>query len=141
MDPVSAVASVLTLLVAAESSCKFIYEFVHNIVEAPVEIQAHITKLESLDRTLSTLLQIYSSLPHDTPVDTILISRIKDFLGELKIVQQKIGANNSWESLGRGQRIRARCKWLSSDRWLQKFFASLEQWNIIFSQAILAVQT
>jgi hypothetical protein len=141
MDPISTVASVVTLLGAAGGSCKFFYEFIYDIIEAPVEIRACNTRLESLDCTLSTLLQIYSSLPQDTPVDTILIIRIQEFLDETKAVQGRVGAISSWTSLGRGQRMRARCRWLATDRRLQKFFASLEQWNTVFSQAMLAVQT
>jgi hypothetical protein len=141
MDPVSAVASIITLLAAAGSSCRFLHDFIHTLAEAPAEMQSQNTRLESLHRAFSNLLQIYSSLPQDTPVDTVLTSRINEFIREISTVKERVVANNVLITPGRRHNIRARFKWLASDHQLQKFLASLQQWNVVFSQEMLAVQT
>jgi hypothetical protein len=136
-DPISATASVLTMLGAAGGTSKFLYNLIVDIADAPSEIRAHMIRFECLNRTLSTLIQTYGSLPQDIPPDTVLCDRLSQFLEEAERIRTKFQGKTEASTFG----IRERCRWLYSDRHLKKFLASLQQWDMIFTQAILAVQT
>jgi len=136
LDPISATASVITLLGAAGQTCKVLYNFFLDIADAPSEIRDHSIRLECLHRTLSTLVQVYSELPENVPTDAPLCSRITEFMKEAEKARDKFSGRDC-SPLS----IRERLRWFSSDRQLRKFFTSLTQWDIIFTQAILAAQT
>jgi len=139
MDPLSVSASIITLLAAAGGSCKFVYNSIFDIADAPAEVQSYRSRLECLERTFSTLLQIYSTLPQDIQVDTVLQNRLVEFGKEIQAMKRSIGAKDNLVRLSYGHRMRERCKWLLHDRQLQKFLCSLEQWDLVFSQAIASI--
>lgn len=135
MDPVSFSASVLTLLAAAGQTCSFVHNFIIDISGAPSEIIDQTVKLQCLQRTISQLIQAYGALPSDLQLDPDLIYHLLKFNQEIKQVRTRIQNSSVGLERNRTRHLWERCRWLLSDRQLYKFYKSLDQWNMIFSQA------
>jgi len=73
-------------------------------------------------------------------VDGDIRRNIEEFTREILHIKAKIAGKDTFWKGGRGLQILERLRWLYSDRQLRKFFASLEHWNIVLSQAVLASQ-
>lgn len=141
MDPLSASASVLTLLAAAGSSCGFLHSLVVNISDAPQDIKRQNETLRCLHHTLMHLSQIYASLPEEHRLETPLHEWISNFATEVSSIRSKV--DDRAKSLQKGQRIRRfqeSLRWIPFDRHLRKFFESLDHWNVVFQQACAALQ-
>ena len=138
MDPASFSASILALLGAAGGSCKFIYNFILDISDAPANIHSQTVKLRCLHQTISSLIQVYDNpdLPPDLQMDPTLRLHIINFVHEIETIKAKIQSKARTLEKGRAHRLWARLKWLSSDRQLRKFYNSSDHWNTIFSQAV-----
>jgi len=140
MDPLSASASVLTLLAIALNSCKFLYNFLLDVRDAPAEICAQRVRLQCISRTFLDLSGIYSTLLNHGADDALLKQHLSEFLVEIQNIENKLGVRDNGNELGRGQRFRERCRWILRDRRLRTFLSSLEQWDRIIRQAASAVQ-
>ena len=140
MDPISISASILTMLAAAGGCCQFIHNLFIDVADAPSDIRAQIVQLKCLYRTIKHLLQIYTDLPENIQVDGDIRRNIEEFTREILHIKAKIAGKDTFWKGGRGLQILERLRWLYSDRQLRKFFASLEHWNIVLSQAVLASQ-
>jgi hypothetical protein len=138
MDPISFSASLLTLLGAAGGSCKFVYNFILDISDAPSDIHSHTVKLRCLQRTISTLIRVYShaGLPPDLQIDPTLQMYIVDFVQEIEAIKEKIEERQRSLDRGPARHLWERLKWVSSDRQLHKFYQNLDHWNTIFKQAV-----
>lgn len=138
MDPASFSASILALLGAAGGSCKFIYNFILDISDAPADIHSQTVKLRCLHQTISNLIWVYDNpdLPPDLQMDPTLRLHIINFVHEIETIKAKIQSKACALEKGRAHRLWARLKWLSSDRQLHKFYDSSDHWNTIFSQAV-----
>ena len=109
MDPVSAAASLLALLAAAGSTCKFIYNFILNISDAPYKITSQKVKLKCLHQTLSTLIRVYGELPPELQVDTDLLWHIRKFTEDVEKIKVKIQSRGSMRDRSRTYHLRERC--------------------------------
>lgn len=140
MDPISASASMLTILSAAGGSVKFIHSFIISLQDAPSELRAHNAQLDCLHRTIAFLEKVCTELPKDFQLDASLHTHIVNFTREVNLVRAIVEEKNAMMGKGRGYRIRESFRWLLFDRQLKKFFNSLDHWHTIFSQAISASQ-
>jgi hypothetical protein len=138
MEPVSFTASVLTLLAAAGGSCKFLYNFVLDVSDAPSEIYSQNSKLSSLHRTFLGLIQIYESpeLPPELQLDSDLHKNLLRFIDAIDAFKTKIQRRGRRLDRNRRHHAWERLIWLSSDRELHKFYSSLDNWDIIFRNAV-----
>jgi len=147
MEPVSFAASLVALLGAAGSTCEFTYNFILDIGQVPHEIQSQAIKLQCLHESISTLLDFYSrdDLPPGLKINPFLESKLRIFLDETRDVENQIKNRSKNLDESRTRRLWERVTWLSSDRTLRKFYASLDDWLKIFSTAVastnLYVQT
>ncbi|CAI6340834.1 unnamed protein product [Periconia digitata] len=141
MDPVSASASILTLVGAAGGSCKFLHSFILDIADAPREIRISNQKLCCLARSFDCLTNVYSKVPSHYRIDSTVVHELELFIQEIftinKVVKSKAA---SLIDEGSVKQLWHSFRWLLFDRRLQKFFASLEHWNIVFSQAVAISQ-
>lgn len=134
MDPISFTASVLTLLAAAGGSCKFLYNFVLDISDAPSEIYSQNIKLRSLHRTFLSLIQFYESpdLPPELQLDSDLRANLLRFIDAIGVFKTRIQKRGRRLDRNRRHHAWERLIWLSSDRELHKFYSSLDSWDTIF---------
>jgi ankyrin repeat protein len=135
MEPISATASVLTLLGAIGGTLKFVYNTIVDISDAPHEIQMQSKKLRSLYGVITCLVQVYENLPAEHTAG-LQISGIEDFVHDLGLLKLKLEAKSSKLQNSQAHRIRESCKWLLLDRRMKKFFDSLDEWNIVLTQAL-----
>ena len=142
MDPVSFVASLLTLLGAAGQTCEFLYNFIHDISELPHEIRSQAVKLQCLHQQFSALVGLYSrdDLPPELRLDPHLEQNLRNFLESVLNIQNRIQNISTRLHESRAHRLRERVAWLSSDRRLRKFYSSLDEWMKIFSTAVSTTQ-
>ena len=141
MEPLSATASVLTLLAAAGSSCGFLHTFVVNIADAPQDIKRQNETLRCLQHTLMHLSQIYSNIPENHRMETPVHDWISNFAPEVSSIRSKVeGRAKSLQKGHRIRRIQESLRWIMFDRHLRKFYESLDHWNAVFQQACAAVQ-
>ncbi|OAL49194.1 ankyrin [Pyrenochaeta sp. DS3sAY3a] len=142
MEPISSAASILTLLAAAGSTCDFVYNFMLNIREIPEEIHSQATKLRCVHQSITALLAIYShkDISPDWQLEPIFETNFRDFLLEVKDLENRIQKNSTLMKSSRTQRVWERLTWLSSDRRLRKFYNSLDDWVRIFSMEVQTTQ-
>jgi hypothetical protein len=141
MDPVSATASILTLLGAAGGSCKFLFNFLHDLSDAPHDIQVQNKKLGCLYETLTALSQMYAQLPADFQSHPHLQGKLLEFAQDLGKVRGRIEVKTTALGKGRRHKVQESFKWLFFDRQLKKLFDSLDHWDMVLSQAMMASQT
>jgi hypothetical protein len=140
MEIVGGTASILTLLAAAGSACKFIYSVSLDLDEAPRDIKVQDARLRRLDWTIHHLTEIYRKLPQDVQVDAELLKDVQSFKDEITSLKVKIENKISKLDRGRRQAVKESCKWILFDRQLEKFAESLDHWDKILSQMALAAQ-
>ena len=140
MEPVSFTASLLTLLGAAVATCELTYNFILDISHVPDEIRSQAIKLQCLHQSISALLDLYSrdDLPPELEINPFLERNLHIFLDETHEVEVKIQISSKKLDESRTRRLWERVTWLSSDRRLRKFYASLDDWMKIFSTAVSA---
>ena len=140
MDPISATSSILTLLGAAGGSCKFLFDFLLNLAEAPRDIRTQNERLGCIHETITTLIQTYSQLPSEFQFQPYLKSGLVAFTNKLGKIRAKIETRSTLLQKGRIRSLDESFKWLFYDRKLRKFLASLDEWDMILSQAVMASQ-
>ncbi|KAH8725180.1 ankyrin repeat-containing domain protein [Phaeosphaeriaceae sp. PMI808] len=139
MDPVSTTASIITLLGATGGTIKVLYNTLHAIVGAPREIRMQSKTLESFCLTITSLTQVCETLPDNFPLHVNLCG-IEEFINEAKKMENRLKTKAARVQCSNIGKLHESCKWLLFDRQLEKFFNSLEHWNIILSQALWVVQ-
>lgn len=139
MDPVSTTASILTVLGAAGSTCKVIYNAILDFKDAPHDIKLQNKKLQCLHGTINCLLHVCKSLPEEFQLASHLMG-MDDFIRDISFINVKIQRQS--EALDRRKiiRIKESCKWFLFDRELRKFFDNLEHYNMILSHAVSIAQ-
>lgn len=140
MDPVSFAASLLTLIAAAGKSCEVISEFVFDIHDAPKDIHAQSNKLQCLQQSFRHLLGVFTALPPDLQLDTVLQQNLVAFTQDIDSFTTKVQGMGIRLGQGRVQHAWERVKWLASDRDLKRFNQSLDHWDRVFAAAAAAAQ-
>lgn len=139
MDPLSASASVLTLLGAAGGTCKILYGLIIDFKDAPKEIEWQNKKLQRLLKNITCLLKICDKLPKELELATYF-ECMQEFVQEINMINVDIERRKISLSRGKTARVKEICKWLLHDRHLRRFFDNLEHYNTILSHAISAAQ-
>ncbi|KAF2014999.1 ankyrin [Aaosphaeria arxii CBS 175.79] len=138
MDPISTSASIITVLTAATGTCKFLYDLILDIKDAPKEIQIQRKKLQHLQVSMEHLLKASARLPKGYQLNSTHhgmvafmrdIEEIQDYLDRRAQASARRGVSRAKESF----------KWLF-DRRLRKFFDNLEHYDLIFGQAVRTVE-
>jgi hypothetical protein len=139
MDPVSATASVVTLLSVTSGTIKVVYNLLIAFVDAPHEIMMQIRSLESFCTTINSLRNAYERIPDEFALKVDL-GGIEELVEEAKSLTTKLNTQTVRITSGHIGRARESCKWMLFDRQSRKFFKSLGRWDIILSQALWAAQ-
>jgi hypothetical protein len=142
MDPISFVASVLTLLGAAGASCEFLYNFMLDISELPEEIHSQARKLQCLKQSISNLIRIYEqdAASAELQLDLFLKEQLRRFLDDIGKIEMKIRASSSRLNRSCAYHLRERLSWISSNRRMRKFYSTLDDWLKIFSTTATETQ-
>lgn len=135
MDPLSAAASVLTVLGAAGGSVKFLHAFIINFEDAPSEIKKQVIQLETLGRSISQLIKLYNGMAQDCQLDSDVVKAISDFEQEASSVRTGLEEQIAKMDKSRGHRLKGKLKWVIFDHKLKRFLSSVDSWNIVISQA------
>lgn len=141
MDPVSATASMITLVEVACKSCHALHDFFRGISEAPDDIKQYCAILRSLKSTF----QCMRSLIADPTVGQHLLRNVGTSLEECSVDLQSVDAKcrKAQEAMQRGK-VRnsvTRIGWyLSGEHSLEKFFARIQRWYTIFSLEMSSLQ-
>ncbi|OWY46977.1 ankryin repeat S-palmitoyl transferase [Alternaria alternata] len=139
MDPVSTIASVITLIGATGGTIKVIHDTITSIKDAPKDIRRQCKRLECLCVTLNSIVRTCQHLPDECEVDVDLCG-IEEFIDEARALEANLNARRARVAGKNIARFHESCKWLFSDRQLKRFFESLDQWDTILSQALQVVQ-
>ncbi|CAN9179736.1 unnamed protein product [Alternaria alternata] len=139
MDPVSTIASVITLIGATGGTIKVIHDTITSIKDAPRDIRRQCKRLECLCVTLNSIVRTCQHLPDECEVDVDLCG-IEEFIDEARALEANLNARRARVAGKNIARFHESCKWLFSDRQLKRFFESLDQWDTILSQALQVVQ-
>ena len=89
MDPLSASASVLTVLGAAAGTCKVLYDFIIEFKDAPEEIKWQNRKLRRLEENITCLLKVCDKLPKELQLATHFHG-IQEFVQEVNTINVDI---------------------------------------------------
>ena len=141
MDPISATASMITIVEVACKSCHALHDFLRGISEAPDDIKQHRATLRSLKSTLHCM----QSLIADPTVGQHLLRNVGTSLEECSMDLQSVDAKcrKAQGAMQRGKMRNGvtRVRWyLSGEHSLEKFFARLQRWYTIFSLEMSTIQ-
>jgi hypothetical protein len=139
MDPVSTVASIITLLGATGGTIKVVYDTINTFADAPREIKAQRNSLESFCLAIDNLKQVCEQIPSEFPLKLDLCG-IEELIEEARSLERKLKVKSVRVAANKSGRVREGCKWLLFDQQSKKFFKSLDTWNIILSQASVGAQ-
>jgi hypothetical protein len=139
MDPVSTIASVITLIGATGGTIRVIHDTITSIKDAPKDIRRQCKRLECLCVTLNSIVRTCQHLPDECQVDIDLCG-IEEFIDEARALEANLNARRVRVAGKNIAKFHESCKWLFSDRQLKRFFESLDQWDAILSQALQVVQ-
>jgi hypothetical protein len=140
MDPISATASLLTILGTAGGSIKSIHQLVLDYKDAPAEIQNYKIHLECLQHTVTRLIHVHEALPTTYQFDAHVAKCVIELMDEISSVQSLLERRSISMSESRGHRIRESLRWLLLDRRVKKFFTQVEHWNRVLANAAAASQ-
>ena len=141
MDPVSATANVVAIVGIACKSCQALRTFVRGINEAPDDIRQYCATLRSLESTLKCI----KSLIADPAIGPHLLRNVGTSLEECSIEVQSVDSKcrKAQEAMQKGK-IRngvTRIGWhLSGEHSLERFFARLQRWYMVFSLELSTLQ-
>jgi hypothetical protein len=138
VDPISFAASLVTLLGVAGAASEFVYNFIIDIKDVPEEIHSQAIKLQCLHQTITILISLYgpNARVPELQLDPFLEDNLRRFLGEVQSLESRLRQCSLKLKGSRKQHVWERLNWLSSDRKLRKFYASLDTWMQIFSTAV-----
>ncbi|CAG5165756.1 uncharacterized protein ALTATR162_LOCUS6835 [Alternaria atra] len=139
MDPVSTIASVITLVGATGGTIKVIHDTITSIKDAPKDIRRQCKRLECLCVTLNSIVRTCQHLPDDCQVDIDLCG-IEEFIEEAQVLEANLSDRRTRVAGRNIAKLHESCKWLLFDRQLKRFFESLDQWDSVLPQALLVVQ-
>ena len=139
MDPLSASASVLTILGAAGGTCKILYDLIVDFKDAPEDMKWQNRKLQRLQENLICLLKTCDKLPNELQLATHFDGML-EFVQQINVINVDIERRTTSLSRGKTARVKEIGKWLLQDRHLKRFFDNLEHYNTILSHAISAAQ-
>jgi hypothetical protein len=139
MDPLSITASAITLLGATGGTIRVVCDAMKTFKDAPREIKAQSKSLEAFCLTIDKLKQVCKQIPDEFPLMLDLCG-IEELIEEAQLLERKLKTKSVHATAGNVGRVRESCNWVLSEKQSQKFFKSLNTWNIILTQALSVAQ-
>ena len=134
MEPLSATASVISVVGLLSQSCGFVATFFRGISDAPVDIKRHRVVLQGLDTTVRELHTRCRENASTITLSPAFSNLLAECMADFATIETKL--RQAEESCGKGyrRRIWGRMKWsLSSEHWLGKFLRRLQQYCAVIS--------
>lgn len=134
-DPLSVIASVLTVAGLAATSCECLYKSVRRISQAPKDLQHHLKVIRALQ---STFLAI-TTLAKDVSDIAVLVpgieSRIQACIVDLQAAEAMLTSYNKRLKESRTRRIWTKVRWSSIDQQevLKSYLRRIESYYMTFS--------
>lgn len=141
MDPFSTAVNVVTILNVACKSSMLLYNVFCGIRGAPAEINHYCAILEGLNHTFSALNTLCSTKDLEITLSDGFPSQLASCLTDLKFVRTKLQKSGTRLRESAVRRSWERVKWsISSEVWLEKFFARLQMYHINFDMELSLAQ-
>ena len=147
-DPLSSVASVITLVGGAADSIKVLVTFCREFHNAPAEVHEWLTMLEALRLTLSNLEQCgrnlgsryhFSSTFHQRLLTCV--EQLQNCVGEIAQVDAtlvKANANSKRKWTHNAKRSWVRAKWtITRDQQMKRVMSSMQLYHFEFGVELL----
>lgn len=142
MDPVSATANIITIIDIACRSCRGLHSFFRGMSEARGDILHFCATLQSLESTLQCIGSLCTNPDIKHYLTHNFTACLKECFAELGAVDSKCRKAHSSIQKGKLQSSWARLRWyLSAEHWLNKFFAHVRTYHMIFSLELSTLQT
>lgn len=148
-DPLSSTASVLTIVVCAAESTKYLFKFFHGISRVPESVRQLHRALKSLHVTLTALQDAGTSSSSNVQFSPHLRQRLRECLNHLEAWSTKIGridseidqsqlSRHQWERKTR--RSWQKVKWLiAGEQELSHFLEIIRLYHAEFSLELLTL--
>lgn len=141
MDPVSGVASIITLLGAASTVCKHLVIFLREQRNRASDLRCYTTSLDTLRGTLDNIKSLLTRHNLKTQQTSNLLSNLTRFLEDIHDAERTLRLASGATVRGGIHSTWSRLKWsTSTKRWLKNFFAKVNIWHMIFSYDLQAIQ-
>ena len=147
-DPLSPLASVLTLAGSAAQSIRVIVAFFHEFRSAPAEVHEWLTMLESLQSTLSGLEQCGQNLDSRYRFPSQFHQRLLSYVTQLQICIDEVAridtdlkkatfhGKTKWDHRARGSWERA--KWaIVEEQKMKKVMKTIQLYHFEFGMELL----
>jgi hypothetical protein len=144
MDPFSAAVNVLAVLNTASRASFLLYKVFCGIRDAPTEVKRYANLLEGLSRTFSALHAIHSEDSVGLALSELsgnYSSRLLDCSADLQAVHAKLQRSSLRMKDSPIRKGWERVRWpISSESWIEKFFARVQMYHIQFSLELSCAQ-
>ena len=142
MDPLSATASVLTVVEAACSSSKFICTFFQSISHASDDIHHYRAILQALQESLTQLRTVCTLTDFSREHAAKLLSKANEYFNELKAAEEHISLIDRSLQAGRIRRTWTLVQWtlLKGEPWVDRFFKQMTMWTSMIKCDLILIQ-
>lgn len=139
-DPLSVVASVLTVAGVAAKTCEGLHKALRRFGEAPKDLQHHIAAIQALQSTFAGIAALEKDVPDATLFFTLEFkARLQACMLDLQAMEGLIKSFHSQLGEGRARRMWAKVRWSSVDQQqtLKSHLNRIESYHTTFSLDLL----
>ena len=138
-DPVSVIASALTVTEVAAKSCEYLHKTLRRFSDAPKDIQHHITTVQALQSTFASLSALEIDLADDLIVTPDFKARLQACMIDLQVLERLAKSFNAQLEEGKVRRTWAKLRWSSVDQrqTLRSHLSRIESYHTTFSLDLL----
>ena len=138
-DPLSVIASALTVIEVAANSCEYLHKALKRFSDAPKDIQHHITTVQALQSTFASLSALEIDLANDQIVTPDFKARLQACMLDLQALERLVKSFNAQLEEGKVRRTWAKLRWSSVDQrqTLRSHLSRIESYHTTFSLDLL----
>lgn len=145
-DPVSIVASALTLIGVAGSSCRYLVNVFDKLAEAPTQLRQHLRFLQALQLTFHELQALAEEIRrhnHRVEMPPGFNARLEHCANDLRAMENRV--SQLWQKIEHDERrllTWTRLKYaIINDRRHRKFFKAAKNYQTTFLYDLMVIQT
>lgn len=138
-DPLSVVASVLTVAGVAVTACECLHKKIRRIAEAPKEIEHHLAAVQALHSVFTGISTIARDIPDFIEAVPGIQVRIHACIHDLEKAEAFFDACNKRLEHGKARRAWGKIRWSSTDdqQTLKSHISRIESYYMTFSLDLL----
>ena len=143
MDPLSAIASVLTVAGLATTSCECLCKALRLFSEAPEDLHDHIAAVQELQSTLAGIAALEVNTPNAGIITPEFNARLRACMHDLQAMEKLAKLFHAQIEKGRARKAWAKLRWSSEDQRhkRKRYWRRIDSYRMSFSMDLLLLNT